>query len=119
MILLLDNRDSFTYNLAAALTLAGADVHVRRVDRTSMDEIRKMPIRALVISPGPGAPESAEMSIEAISVFAPSTPVLGVCLGMQCIAVAFGASVVRTTELVHGEATPVHHDGAGLFRGVR
>jgi anthranilate synthase/aminodeoxychorismate synthase-like glutamine amidotransferase len=119
MIVLLDNKDSFTYNLAAALTLAGGDVHVIRVDKTSMEQLRQLPVRGLVISPGPGSPEDASLSVEAVRAFGGSVPIFGVCLGMQCIAVAHGAAVVRTTELVHGEATPVHHDSEGIFRGVR
>ncbi len=120
MILLIDNYDSFTYNLAQYLGSLGADVRVVRNDAVSVDEIAAGPILPthIVISPGPGTPDNAGVSLELISRFAPSIPILGVCLGHQAIGQAFGGRVVRADRLMHGKVSAIHHDGRGLFRGL-
>ena len=125
MILVIDNYDSFTFNLVQALEAAGADVRVVRndaIDRAGVEALADDPaggLRGIVVSPGPGGPEDAGVSVEAIEVAADrSIPVLGVCLGMQSMAVAFGGSIVRAPTLVHGEASEVTHDGEGLLRGL-
>ena len=125
MILVIDNYDSFTFNLVQALQAAGADVRVVRndaIDGTQMRALADDPgaeLRGIVISPGPGDPDHAGVSVESVRVAAErSIPLLGVCLGMQSMASAFGASIVRAPTLVHGEATEVTHDGAGLLEGM-
>ena len=125
MILVIDNYDSFTFNLVQALQAAGADVRVVRNDAIDGTEMRAMAddpaaeLRGIVISPGPGDPDDAGVSVESVRVAADrGIPLLGVCLGMQSMAAAFGASIVRAPTLVHGEATEVTHDGAGLLEGM-
>jgi para-aminobenzoate synthetase component 2 len=125
MILVIDNYDSFTFNLVQALEAAGAAVRVVRndaIDGPSIDALATDPaadLRGIVVSPGPGDPSSAGVSVEAIRVAARrEVPLLGVCLGMQAMASAFGASIVRAPTLVHGEASMVSHDGAGLLAGM-
>lgn len=115
MILLLDNKDSFVWNLAQALGELGAPVEVVRSDRIDVEAAGGR--AAVVISPGPGRPEQAGSSIAVIRRWSGALPILGVCLGHQAIGAAFGAAVVRG-EPVHGRATPVHHDGTGLFAGL-
>jgi anthranilate synthase/aminodeoxychorismate synthase-like glutamine amidotransferase len=116
--LLIDNYDSFTFNLAQYLGELGAPPLVRRNDEITLDEITAMHPERIVISPGPGRPEDAGVSVDVIRRFGPQTPILGVCLGHQGIGLAFGGSVVRAGELMHGKTSTVHHDGAGVFRGV-
>lgn len=125
MILVIDNYDSFTFNLVQALEAAGAEVRVIRndaMDGTGIRELADDPgsdLRGIVISPGPGDPDHAGVSVESVRVAAErGLPLLGVCLGMQSMAVAFGASIVRAPTLVHGEASEVTHDGAGLLEGM-
>src|SRR5918998_5128897 len=125
VILVVDNYDSFTFNLVQALQAAGADVRVIRndaIDRAGVEALAGDPdaeLRGIVISPGPGDPDDAGVSVEAIRVAAERRiPLLGVCLGMQSMAAAFGASIVRAPTLVHGEASEVTHDGAGLLEGM-
>ena len=118
MILLIDNYDSFTFNLAQYLGELGAPPIVRRNDEMTADEIAEMRPDRIVISPGPGRPEDAGISVEVIKRFGTHVPVLGVCLGHQGIGIAFGGQVVRAGELMHGKTSNVHHDGAGVFRGV-
>ena len=118
MILLLDNYDSFTFNLAQYLGELGAPPAVRRNDEITLDEIAAMRPSHIVISPGPGRPEDAGISVAAIRRFGPTTPVLGVCLGHQGIGIAFGGAVVRAAQLMHGKVSAVQHDGRGVFRGV-
>jgi anthranilate synthase/aminodeoxychorismate synthase-like glutamine amidotransferase len=125
MILVIDNYDSFTFNLVQALQAAGADVRVIRndaIDRAGVEALAGDPaaeLRGIVVSPGPGDPTSAGVSVEAILVAAErAIPLLGVCLGMQSMAAAFGAAIVRAPTLVHGEASEVTHDGEGLLRGL-
>ena len=115
MILLLDNKDSFVWNLAQALAMLGGSIEVVRSDAVDLERIGRA--RALVISPGPGRPEDAGISIAAIRQWSGRLPILGVCLGHQAIGAAFGAAVVRG-EPVHGRTTPIVHDGSGLFAGL-
>ena len=125
MILVVDNYDSFTFNLVQALQAAGAEVRVVRndaIDRAGVEALADDPeahLRGIVISPGPGDPDDAGVSVATIEVAAQrEIPLLGVCLGMQSMAAAFGASIVRAPTLVHGEASEVTHDGAGLLAGM-
>ncbi|HYN69873.1 MAG TPA: aminodeoxychorismate/anthranilate synthase component II [Candidatus Eisenbacteria bacterium] len=125
MILVIDNYDSFTFNLVQALEAAGASVRVFRndaIDRAGIDALAgdaENALRGIVISPGPGDPDDAGVSVDAIRVAAERRiPLLGVCLGMQSMAVAYGASIVRAPTLVHGEAAEVTHDGTGLLAGM-
>jgi anthranilate synthase/aminodeoxychorismate synthase-like glutamine amidotransferase len=125
MILVVDNYDSFTFNLVQALLAAGADVRVLRndaIDRAGVEALADDPeaqLRGIVISPGPGDPDDAGVSVDAIKVAAErEIPLLGVCLGMQSMAAAYGGKVVRAPTLVHGEASEVSHDGAGLLEGM-
>jgi anthranilate synthase/aminodeoxychorismate synthase-like glutamine amidotransferase len=118
VILLIDNYDSFTFNLAQYLGELGAPPLVRRNDEVTLDEIESMRPQRIVISPGPGRPEEAGISVDVIRRLGPRVPVLGVCLGHQGIGVAFGGVVVRAGELMHGKTSTVHHDGTGVFRGV-
>lgn len=119
MVLLLDNYDSFTFNLAQYLGELGAPPVVKRNDEISLDQIGEMHPAHIVISPGPGRPEDAGISVELIKRFGPTTPVLGVCLGHQSIGVAFGGQVVRASQLMHGKTSSIQHDGRGIFRGVQ
>jgi anthranilate synthase/aminodeoxychorismate synthase-like glutamine amidotransferase len=125
MILVIDNYDSFTFNLVQALMAAGADVRVVRNDAIDVAGIEALAgdpnadLRGIVISPGPGDPDDAGVSVDTIRVAAQrAIPLLGVCLGMQAMAAAYGASIVRAPTLVHGEASEVTHDGAGLLTGM-
>lgn len=118
MVLLLDNYDSFTFNLAQYLGELGAPPLVKRNDEISLDEIDAMKPSHIVISPGPGRPEDAGISVSLIQRFGASTPVLGVCLGHQGIGMAFGGQVVRAPQLMHGKVSSIQHDGRGVFRGV-
>jgi anthranilate synthase/aminodeoxychorismate synthase-like glutamine amidotransferase len=118
-VLVLDNYDSFVYNLVQYLGELGAQPVVVRNDEQSVEELLTGGYDALVVSPGPGRPAQAGVSCEAIRLFAESgRPVLGVCLGHQCIGEVFGGEVVRAPELMHGKTSPVHHDGAGVFAGL-
>jgi anthranilate synthase/aminodeoxychorismate synthase-like glutamine amidotransferase len=118
MMLLIDNYDSFTYNLYQYLCELGADVEVRRNDALTVDEVERMAPEAIVISPGPGRPEDGGISIATIQRLGERTPLLGVCLGHQCIAAAFGGDVVRAPELRHGKTSMIRHDGSGIFEGL-
>jgi anthranilate synthase/aminodeoxychorismate synthase-like glutamine amidotransferase len=125
MILMIDNYDSFTFNLVQALQAAGANVRVVRNDAITPADIEALAedpaagLRGIVVSPGPGNPDEAGVSMEAIRIAAArGIPLLGVCLGMQSMGQAFGASVVRAPTLVHGEASAVSHDGEGLLAGM-
>jgi anthranilate synthase/aminodeoxychorismate synthase-like glutamine amidotransferase len=125
MILVIDNYDSFTFNLVQALQAAGADVRVVRNDAVSRADVEAMAdddgadLRGIVISPGPGDPDDAGVSIDTVRVAAERhIPLLGVCLGMQSMGAAYGASIVRAPTLVHGEASEVVHDGTGLLEGM-
>ena len=118
MMLLIDNYDSFTYNLAHLFEELGVEVTVLRNDEITADEAERLAPAQLVISPGPGRPADAGVSIEIIRRLAPTTPTLGVCLGHQAIVEAFGGEVGHARELLHGKASPVRHDGTGLFAGL-
>jgi anthranilate synthase/aminodeoxychorismate synthase-like glutamine amidotransferase len=118
MLLLIDNYDSFTYNLAQCFGELGATILVKRNDEISLDDVDVLMPERIVISPGPGRPEEAGISVDVIRRFGSSIPVLGVCLGHQSIGIAFGGAVVRATELMHGKVSSVEHDGRGVFRGV-
>jgi anthranilate synthase/aminodeoxychorismate synthase-like glutamine amidotransferase len=125
VILMIDNYDSFTFNLVQALQAAGADVHVVRNDKITRAEIEAIAddpaqdLRGIVISPGPGDPGTAGVSVDTIQVARQrGIPLLGVCLGMQSMGAAWGASIVRAPTLVHGEASAVSHDGSGLMDGM-
>ena len=115
MLLVIDNYDSFTYNLAQYLMELKQELHVRRNDKITVDEIRDLEPNAVVISPGPCTPNEAGVSLALIEQLAPSTPILGVCLGHQCIGQAFGGNVVRAPQLMHGKTSQIHHDGATIF----
>ena len=118
MILLIDNYDSFTYNLAHLFGELGAEVVVRRNDAIDADEAERLAPSHLVISPGPGRPNEAGVSVEIVRRLAPRVPTLGVCLGHQAIVEAFGGEIGRAVRLVHGKASAISHDGRGLFRGL-
>jgi anthranilate synthase/aminodeoxychorismate synthase-like glutamine amidotransferase len=118
MILLIDNYDSFTYNLAHLFGELGAEVTVIRNDKIDADEAARMAPSHLVISPGPGRPEDAGNSIEILKRLAPTTPTLGVCLGHQALVHAFGGVVGPAKRLMHGKSSPVSHDGKGIFTGL-
>jgi anthranilate synthase/aminodeoxychorismate synthase-like glutamine amidotransferase len=118
VLLLIDNYDSFTYNLAHLFSELGADVLVRRNDEITLEGIEELAPSQLVISPGPGRPEAAGISEAAVRALAGRVPVLGVCLGHQAIVSVFGGTIGQARALVHGKATAVSHDGQGVFRGV-
>jgi anthranilate synthase component 2 len=117
-VLLIDNYDSFTYNLYQYLCELGAAVTVVRNDAITVEEARAADPDCVVVSPGPGVPRDAGVSVDLIRALGPSTPVLGVCLGHQAIAEAFGGVVTRAPELMHGKASLINHDGRGLFEGL-
>jgi len=117
-LLLIDNYDSFTYNLVQAFLVLGADVLVHRNDAITVAGARSLAPTHLCISPGPGTPRDAGISMEMIRAFSGELPVLGVCLGHQSIVEAFGGEVVRAGRLMHGKVSPVHHDDRGVFAGL-
>ncbi len=119
MILMIDNYDSFTYNVVQYFGKLGADIEVYRNDMITVDEIERKRPEALVISPGPCTPREAGVSVEAIRHFAGKVPILGICLGHQSIGFAFGARIVRAKKLMHGKASNVLHDGKYLFEGMK
>jgi len=118
MILLLDNYDSFTYNLAQYLGQMGQTLLVRRNDQITLDEIADLAPERIVISPGPGTPRQAGISIPIIERFAGKIPILGVCLGHQAIGDAFGGRVIRAAKIMHGKTSEIHHDGKTIFRDL-
>ena len=118
MILLIDNYDSFTYNLYQYLCELGADVVVRRNDEITVDDVREMQPERVVISPGPCTPKEAGVSVELIRELAGTVPILGVCLGHQAVGSAFGAEVINAPELMHGKTSMIHHDNRGVFSGL-
>ena len=119
VVFVLDNYDSFTYNLVQYLGELGAEVEVRRNDQITLSEIEDLSPERILISPGPCTPQEAGISIELIRHFAGKLPLLGVCLGHQAIGAAFGGSVVRARTVMHGKTSQVQHDGATIFRGVQ
>jgi anthranilate synthase component 2 len=118
VLLLIDNYDSFTFNLAQYLGELGADVHVHRNDAITLDQIAAWAPEKIVISPGPCTPTEAGISVPAIRRFAGTIPILGVCLGHQAIGQAFGGRIVRAQRVMHGKLSPVTHDGRGVFAGL-
>lgn len=118
MILLIDNYDSFTYNLYQYLAELGAEVSVVRNDKITLEEITEMDPDKIVISPGPCTPEKAGISNDVIKHFGPTTPTLGVCLGHQCVGYSYGGVVGNAGEIMHGKTSPVQHDGKGVFNGL-
>lgn len=118
MLLLIDNYDSFTYNLFQYLSELGEEVWVVRNDKVSLKEIEARSPQRIVISPGPGTPERAGISNDVIRHFGERLPILGVCLGHQCIGYSYGAKVSRAGEIKHGKSSLIHHDGKGLFLGL-
>ena len=118
MVFVLDNYDSFTYNLVQYLGELGAEVEVRRNDQVTVAEVEKLRPERIVVSPGPCTPQEAGISVELIRSFAGKVPVLGVCLGHQALGAAFGGRVVRAGHLMHGKTSEVQHDGRTIFRGL-
>ena len=117
-LLLIDNYDSFTYNLVQAFLVLGADVHVHRNDQIGVDQAAALEPTHLCISPGPGKPADAGVSMKMIEHFAGAVPVLGVCLGHQALVEVFGGAIVRAPRLMHGKTSTVQHDGRGVFAGL-
>ena len=118
MILMIDNYDSFTYNLVQYLSELGARVSVYRNDKITVERIRRMKPQKIVISPGPKRPEDAGISNEVIERFSGTIPILGVCLGHQCIGHVFGGKVSRAKKIMHGKVSEIYHDGRDLFKGL-
>ena len=118
MLLLLDNYDSFTYNVYQLLTNIGAEVEVVRNDAMTVDEIRAKGYKGIVISPGPGLPKDAGITEDVIRELGTETPILGICLGHQAIGEVFGGKIVRAHEIVHGKAAPIRHHGTGIYRNI-
>ena len=118
MLLMIDNYDSFTYNLVQYLGELGEEVRVVRNDEVTVDEIARLAPARIVISPGPCTPNEAGVSLPAIGRFAGRIPILGVCLGHQAIGQAFGGRIVHAKTLMHGKVSPIHHSGKGVFRGL-
>ena len=118
MILMIDNYDSFTYNLVQYFRILGAEVQIRRNDCMTVSEIESLIPEAIVISPGPGHPSESGVSLDVIKKFAGRIPILGVCLGHQAIVHAFGGEIVRASKIMHGKTSRIRSDGKGLFHGV-
>ena len=118
MILLIDNYDSFVHNLARYVRELGEDAYVRRSNRITLDEIAELAPSHIILSPGPCTPAEAGISTDVVRRFGSSTPILGVCLGHQCIGVAYGGDVIRAGRPVHGRVSPITHDGSGVFSGL-
>jgi anthranilate synthase/aminodeoxychorismate synthase-like glutamine amidotransferase len=118
MVLVIDNYDSFTYNLVQYLGEMQVELQVWRNDQISLDQIRALAPERIVISPGPCSPREAGLSNEIIRIFGPEIPLLGVCLGHQCIGHTFGAEVVVNWRMMHGKVSPIHHNGRELFEGI-
>ena len=118
MLLIIDNYDSFTYNLVQYFGEMGADMQVHRNDQITIDQIEKLKPDHICISPGPCTPKEAGISNEVIRTFGPTTPLLGVCLGHQCIGHVFGGDVVRAGRLMHGKTSMIHHTGRSVFAGL-
>ncbi len=117
-VLMIDNYDSFTYNVVQAIRGLGAEVAVYRNDAITVEEARALDISHVIISPGPGRPEDAGVSIDIIRAFAEDTPVMGVCLGHQAVVTAFGGKVIHAARIMHGKTSHILHDGKGVFRGL-
>ncbi|MFH1548951.1 MAG: aminodeoxychorismate/anthranilate synthase component II [Planctomycetota bacterium] len=118
MFLVIDNYDSFTYNLVQRLGELGVECLVKRNDEVTPDEVEALAPTHIIISPGPCTPAESGVSVDIIRRFAPHIPILGVCLGHQCIATAFGGKIVRAARLMHGKTSQIHHDGMSVYRGL-
>ncbi|MFH1429125.1 MAG: aminodeoxychorismate/anthranilate synthase component II [Candidatus Margulisiibacteriota bacterium] len=118
MLLMIDNYDSFTFNLVQYLGELGQDIRVFRNDQVTVDEIEKLAPERIVISPGPCTPKEAGISKEVVTRFAPKLPIIGVCLGHQAIGEAFGGKVIRAPKLMHGKTSEIKHDGKTIFKGI-
>ena len=118
MILVIDNYDSFTFNLVQYLGELGADLLVHRNDKIQLAEIEKLNPNGIIISPGPGRPEQAGITLELITLFARKIPILGVCLGHQAIGVAFGGKIIASSKIMHGKTSQIYHTGKGLFQNL-
>lgn len=118
MILVIDNYDSFTYNLVQYLGELGAELRVHRNDKIGIEKIKRMKLERIVISPGPGGPPQAGISNELIKTFVGKVPILGVCLGHQCIANSFGGEIVRADRLMHGKTSLIHHNGKTIYQSL-
>jgi len=118
MILLIDNYDSFTYNLYQYLCELGAEVTVKRNDTISLGEVKELEPQGIIVSPGPGGPGDAGISTNVIRDFGARIPILGVCLGHQCIGQAYGGTVTRAEEIMHGKSSSIHHDNKGIFSNL-
>jgi len=119
MLLMIDNYDSFTYNLVQYFGELGQKVHVYRNDEITVDEIEKLSPKYVVISPGPCTPNEAGISLELIEKLAGKIPILGVCLGFQAIAQTFGGNIIGAQRIMHGKVSPIHHTGKGVFKGLK
>lgn len=119
MILMIDNYDSFTYNLVHYFGELGEELEVFRNDKLDFDTIDKLDPEFIVISPGPCSPREAGLSVDIIKKYAASKPILGVCLGHQAIAYAYGANIIRAKKLLHGKTSAIHHSGKGVFKGIQ
>ncbi len=118
MILMIDNYDSFTYNLVQYCGELGADLTVVRNDKLSLTDIAKLNPQKIIISPGPGGPKDAGLSVDIIKDFAGKIPILGVCLGHQCLGYAYGAKIIRAKNIMHGKTSLIHHNKTGIFKGL-
>src|SRR6187401_2918949 len=118
MLLMIDNYDSFTYNIVQYLAELGADVVVHRNDEITLADIERLAPELIVVSPGPCTPNEAGISMDVIRTFGPEIPTLGICLGHQALGQVFGGEVVRAREVMHGKTSAIHHGGAGVFRGL-
>jgi anthranilate synthase/aminodeoxychorismate synthase-like glutamine amidotransferase len=118
MILMIDNYDSFTYNLVQYLGQFGQEVMVRRNDAVTLDEIQELKPEAIFLSPGPCSPKEAGVTVDVVRTFYQTIPIMGVCLGHQAIGYAFGANVIRADRLMHGKTSPIHNDGKTIFKGL-
>ena len=118
MILIIDNYDSFTYNLVQYLGELGADLKIYRNDKITIEQIKKMRPEKIVISPGPGRPEDAGISVALIKEFSGKIPILGVCLGHQAIGYAYGGKIIQAKELMHGKTSQIHHNHEGIFQSI-
>ena len=118
MLLMIDNYDSFTYNVVQYLGELGADVVVRRNDAIAVADVERLVPEKIVISPGPCTPAEAGISVDVVQAFGPKVPILGICLGHQSIAAAYGGTVRRAREVMHGKLSPIHHGGRGVFRNL-
>lgn len=119
MILVIDNYDSFTYNLVQYIGSLGESLLVKRNDQVSLNEIEKFKPQSIIISPGPGYPDEAGISVQIIRKFYDRYPILGVCLGHQCIAAALNGEIAPAKEIVHGKSSNIYHDGSSLFKGIK